>query len=155
MTPNPRARAFVALPSTSGVLTRRVVAYLLDLAFIALFGTILWLAALFLTLVSFGLLHGVIVFAVFAPVLYSTLTIAGRHGATWGMRIAGIGYRTEGGGLPSPSQAFAVTILFYFTFWLTAGLVLLLALFSRRHRTLHDILTGLVMIRTDQVPWII
>ena len=152
--PNPRGRVLVALPATAGVLTRRVVAYLLDLLFIALFGAILGALAVLLTIVSFGLLHGAIAFAVFTPIIYSTLTIAGRHGATWGMRLTGIGYRREDGGMPAPLQAVAVTLLFYFTFWLTGGLILLIALFSRQHRTLHDMVTGLVMIRTDALLWV-
>lgn len=150
---NPRSRSFIALPSTTGVLTRRVIAYVFDLIFIALFGWMLFCAAAFLSLFTLGLLHFLFAFVALAPMLYATLTIAGRHGATWGMRIMAIGYRDEAGSLPSLAQAFAVSFLFYFTFWATGGLVLIVALLSSRHRTLHDILVGLVMVRTDGVVW--
>lgn len=150
---NPRSRNFIALPSTTGVLTRRVVAYVFDLIFIALFGGLLFWAVAFVNLFTFGLLHGLFAFVALAPMLYATLTIAGRHGATWGMRMMAIGYRDENGLLPSLGQAFAVSFLFYFTFWATGGLILIVALLSSRHRTLHDILAGLVMVRTDGAGW--
>jgi uncharacterized RDD family membrane protein YckC len=154
MSLNPRSRQLISLPSTTGVLTRRVVAYAFDLLFIALFGGLLFWAAAFLSLFTFGLLHGLFVFVALAPLIYSTLTVAGRHGATWGMRMMAIGYRTEDGMMPTLPQAFAVSFLFYFTFWITGGLILLVALFSRRHRTLHDMLAGLVMVRTDGDLWV-
>jgi uncharacterized RDD family membrane protein YckC len=37
--------------------------------------------------------------------------------------------------------------LFYLTVGATASLVLLFALFNRRKRTLHDVLTGMLMVR--------
>lgn len=150
---NPRSRHFVALPTTAGVLTRRVVAYLLDVIFIFLVGGLALWAVLFVNLVTFGLLHVLIPLLGLVPTLYATVTIAGPHGATWGMRIAGIGYRTEAGGWPSLGQAFAVSFLFYLTFWMTCGLVLIVALLSPRSRTLHDIMTGLVMVRSDGGSW--
>lgn len=153
MSINPRSRNFIALPSTTGVLTRRVIAYVFDLIFIALFGGVMFWTAAVLSLLTFGLLHGLFVFVALAPMLYATLTIAGSHGATWGMRMMAIGYRGENGTRPSLGQAFAVSFLFYFTFWATGGLVLLVALLSSRHRTLHDILAGLVMVRTDSPGW--
>ena len=153
MSLNPRSRQFISLPTTNGVLTRRVVAYVFDLLFIALFGGMLFWAVVVLNLFTFGLLHGLFAFVALAPMLYATLTVAGRHGATWGMRMMAIGYRTEDGSLPSRAQAFAVSFLFYFTFWVTGGLILLVALLSSRHRTLHDILAGLVMVRTDGLAW--
>ena len=153
MSLNPRSRQLISLPSTTGVLTRRVIAYLFDVLFIALFGGMIFWAIVVLNLFTFGLLHGLFAFVALAPMLYATLTVAGRQGATWGMRIMAIGYRTQDGALPSFAQAFGVSFLFYFTFWATGGLILLVALLSSRHRTLHDILAGLVMVRTDGVAW--
>jgi uncharacterized RDD family membrane protein YckC len=50
-------------------------------------------------------------------------------------------------------------VLFYASVGATAGLILLLALFNRRRRTLHDILAGMLMLRrpsaarTGPDPW--
>jgi uncharacterized RDD family membrane protein YckC len=137
-------------PTTDGVLGRRVVAYLLDLLFIALFAGVLSLIIGVLAILSFGLLAHLFVLVPLTGMIYATLLIGGGHGATWGMRIMGLGYRRDDdGGRPTLAQGLAVTLLFYLSIALTVWLVLLVPLFTHRHRTLHDILAGLVMLRTD------
>lgn len=155
MVPNPRSSAIVTLPPTAGVLTRRVIAYLLDLLFIALCVGLAGTIAMTLTVLTLGLMHGLFGIVALMPILYSTFTIGGRHGATWGMRLMSIGYRREDdGGFPTLPQAFAVTLLFYISVALTGSLILLIALITTRHRTLHDLLSGLVMVRTDDSVWV-
>jgi uncharacterized RDD family membrane protein YckC len=147
----PAGQITVLNASSDGVLGRRVVAYLLDLLFIALFAGVLSLIIGVLAFLSFGLLAHLFVLVPATGVIYATLLIGGGHGATWGMRIMGLGYRRyDDGGLPSLAQGLAVTLMFYLSIALTALLlVLLVPLFTHRHRTLHDILAGLVMVRTD------
>ena len=50
----------------------------------------------------------------------------------------------SGHGVP---QALIFTVVFYLTL-ATSGLLLLVALFTVRHRTLHDLLSGLVVVRS-------
>jgi len=154
MTPNPRASVFTALPSTTGVLARRVIAYLLDLGFIVLFWALAASAAVFLTILSFGLLYWLLPLVALTPLAYWTLMVGGRHGATWGMRLMSVGYRRDiDGGMPSYLEGFVASVVFHFTVWPTGGLILIIALLNDRHRTLHDMISGLVMIRTDDTVW--
>lgn len=131
-----------------GVVWRRIFAYcVID----ALVVVLLWAlaAALFagLTVVSLGGLSAIWTLYGFVPLAYHTLTIGGRHSATWGMRLMGIEVRDWSGGRPSYLQALALTVVFYLTTAATAFFVLLLVLFNRRRRTLHDFLAGTVVIR--------
>ena len=54
--------------------------------------------------------------------------------------------RNDDLGPPTPLQALVYTLLFYLTL-ATSGLLLLVALFTVRHRTLHDLASGLVVVR--------
>ena len=63
------------------------------------------------------------------------------------MRLTGIEVRSWTGERPSYLQAFVQTILFYVTVYPTWSLVLVIALFNERRRTLHDILAGTLVIR--------
>jgi uncharacterized RDD family membrane protein YckC len=131
-----------------GLLSRRVVAYFLDLGLIVL----LWMAAFALGLVvkvvTFGLLSPLVVLAlaILAPA-YHVLTVSGPSRATIGMRIMDLEVRTFDGGRPSWLHALIQIVLFYFTVSVTGGLVLLVVLFNRHRRTLHDILSHLVVLR--------
>jgi len=49
-------------------------------------------------------------------------------------------------GPPTGLQALISVLVFYVTL-ATSGLLLLVALFTVRHRTLHDLLSGLVVVR--------
>jgi uncharacterized RDD family membrane protein YckC len=57
------------------------------------------------------------------------------------------------------AQAVGHTVLFYSTVGATGSLILLFTLFNRRRRTLHDVLTGMLMLRrpngarTGPDPW--
>jgi uncharacterized RDD family membrane protein YckC len=54
--------------------------------------------------------------------------------------------RNDDLGPPSFAQAFVYTLVFYLTL-ATTGLLLLVALATVRHRTLHDLASGLVVAR--------
>jgi uncharacterized RDD family membrane protein YckC len=143
-----RSSALYDPSATEGILGRRVVAYILDLLFIALFYGILSLVFTVLTVLSLGLLGHVFVLLPLTGIAYTTLTIGGRHSATWGMRVMGIAYARVDGRRPDYIQALVVTVLFYLSVAVTSMLILLVALFTDRHRTLHDIVADLVMVRT-------
>jgi uncharacterized RDD family membrane protein YckC len=46
-------------------------------------------------------------------------------------------------------QALAHAVLFYLTIGATCSLILLFALINRRSRTLHDVLSGMLMVRSS------
>ena len=64
------------------------------------------------------------------------------------MRVFDLELRSVYGERPSFLQALLQTALFYITVGITCSLILLVALFNRRWRTLHDFLAGTVMVRT-------
>jgi uncharacterized RDD family membrane protein YckC len=132
-----------------GVLWRRVFAYMVDLLLIAVVAVGAWVVFAALWLLSFGLL-GPLLWFLFGllPLAYHTLLLAGRHSATPGMRCFDLELRSVTGERPNLLQAFIQTALFYATVGMTGSLILLVALFNRRRRTLHDFLAGTVMVRT-------
>jgi uncharacterized RDD family membrane protein YckC len=131
-----------------GLLSRRVIAYFLDLFLIGL----LWIGAvavgLLVKILTFGLMTPLVLLAlaVLAPA-YHVLTVSGPSRATIGMRIMGLEVRTFDGGRPSWLHALIQIALFYVSVSVTSGLVLLVVLFNRHRRTLHDILSHLVVLR--------
>jgi len=67
---------------------------------------------------------------------------AATHQALFGLLVR----RDDDLGPPTLPQAVISTLVFYLTL-ATTGLLLLVALFTRRHRTLHDLVSGLVVVR--------
>jgi uncharacterized RDD family membrane protein YckC len=136
--------------SFDGVLWRRAVAYLIDFCVI---GTILiaaWIVFALLTVLSFGLLGPGLWFLFgLIPLAYHTLLVGGRHGATVGMRLLDLELRSWDGERPVFLQALAHAALFYLTVGATGCLILLFAFVNKRSRTLHDVLSGMLMVRSS------
>lgn len=136
-----------------GVLWRRTFAYLIDLCCIGIIAAVLWLVFMILTLLSFGLLGPVLWFGfALIPLAYHTLLVSGQHSATYGMRAFDIQVRSWTGDPPIFLQALAHAAIFYLTVPPTCGLILLVALFNWRKRTLHDALAGLMLVRRPHLP---
>lgn len=132
-----------------GVPWRRVAAYAVDLVCIGVLAIFVWLVFAVLWLLSFGLLGPVLWFLFgLLPLAYHTLLLSGRRSATLGMRCFDLELRSVTGERPGFVQALVQTALFYVTVAMTCSLILLVALFNRRRRTLHDFLSGAVMVRT-------
>ena len=130
-----------------GMALRRAFAYLVDLVVLAVLGFVVWIALWFIAVLTFGLLAWLPFVALpVIPVAYHTLFL-GSAGATPGMRYFDVEIRSWSGARPDYFQAFLQTVLFYTTIGLTTPLILLVALFNDRRRTLHDILAGTVAIR--------
>jgi uncharacterized RDD family membrane protein YckC len=127
-----------------GLLWRRPVAYLFDLAVIGLLlGAWFWLV-----LLTLGLLWPLTSLAVLLiPILYHAWLVGGARSATLGMRLCGIEVRGIGGGRPDFWQALLMAVLFYVTVVVTSLLILLVVLFNDRLRTVHDYLSGVVVVR--------
>jgi uncharacterized RDD family membrane protein YckC len=144
-----------------GVLWRRTLAYFIDLCVIGVIAVLCWIVFAVLWLLSFGLL-GPVLWFVFGliPLAYHTLLLSGPRSATIGMRLFDVELRSVTGERPGFLQALIQTALFYITVGATCSLILLLVLFNRHKRTLHDMLAGTVVVRrfpgrraTAQDPW--
>ena len=131
-----------------GVVARRVVAYILDSVVIGVLGLVSWMVLGMMTALTFGLASPLLILLIILPLVYHSLTI-GYLGATPGMRFFDIEVRMLSGERPDVPQALILTVVFYATVWLTASLVLLVALFNQRQRCLHDILLGVLVVRSS------
>lgn len=136
-----------------GVLARRIFAFLIDAIIVLTPLAILSLFMLVFTVVTLGL--GVVIFGLLGPiaaiwaVLYVGVTLGSPDSATYGMRAMGLQMRTWYGA-PMYFLLGAVHAIF---FWVLSSvltpLILLLTLFNSRRRTLHDYLTGTVLINDE------
>ena len=132
---------------TEGVLIRRIFAWLLDVLLVGLTLVVLWFVLLLFGVLTLGLGMPLIGVLPFVPFCYHLFLVASAACATPGQQVLGLAVRRNDDlGSPSFAQAFVYTLVFYLTL-ATTGLLLLIALFTIRHRTLHDLASGLVVVR--------
>lgn len=132
---------------TEGVLPRRILAWLIDAVLIALLVFGLWWLFLMIGLLTLGLGFGLKALLPFVPFLYNVLSLLSGPSATPGQQICGLTMRRDADlGPPTPLQALISVVVYYVTL-ATSGLLLLVALVTARRRTLHDLLSGLVVVR--------
>lgn len=133
-----------------GVLSRRMLAFVVDYVFIALLWVPAAVVVFFLGILTFGLgflLYPVLYFAV--AILYFGMSVGGREQASPGMRMTGLMIaRTDG-----RPMDFLTAVVHLALFWianaLLTPLVLLIGLFTDRGRLLHDLLLGTVTVRRE------
>ena len=136
-----------------GVLTRRVIAFLIDvivlsvpvilaIIFIAVFGVV----TLGLGWALFWLVSPASI--IWAIVYYGT-TIGGPHSATLGMRVMDLELRTWYGAPGYFVLGAAHAVLFYVSISVLSPLILLVGLFNARRRLAHDIVLGTVVINNS------
>ena len=136
-----------------GVLTRRAIAFLIDLVVLAV---PVILACIFIAVfgvVTLGL--GWALFWLVSPasviwaLVYYGMTLGGPNSATLGMRMMDLELRTWYG---APGY-FVLGAMHAVCFWISVSvlspLVLLVGLFNGRRRLLHDIVLGTVVINTS------
>jgi uncharacterized RDD family membrane protein YckC len=132
---------------TEGVMIRRVFAWLIDIVLLGLILTALWFVLLLFGVLTLGLGFALLGALPFVPFCYHWLFVASPASATPGQQALGLVVRRNDDlGRPPLLQAFVYTLVFYLTL-ATTGLLLLFALFTVRHRTLHDLASGLVVVR--------
>jgi uncharacterized RDD family membrane protein YckC len=136
-----------------GVLTRRFVAFLIDLVVLTV---PIGLAVIFIAL--FGLLTfgvGWLLFWLVWPltvvwaVVYYGMTLGGPHSATLGMRMVYLQLRTWTGEPAYFVLGAAHGVLYWISVSVLTPLVVLVGLFSRRRQLLHDLLLGTVIINAS------
>ena len=133
-----------------GVLTRRFLAFLIDLLvltvpvilaiiFIAVFGVV--------TLgLGWGLFWLLSPASVVWAVVYYGLSLGGPHSATPGMRVMNLQMRTWYGTPGYFLLGAAHAVLFWISVSMLTPFVLLVGLFNGRRRLLHDIILGTVVV---------
>jgi uncharacterized RDD family membrane protein YckC len=132
-----------------GVIRRRILAFLLDSVLIGLVCGALWLACFGFTVVTLGLGAPVFALTPAVPVLYNCISVASPLSATPGQAMMGLVVRRDDDlGPPGALAALVWAIGFLVTMALGAVL-LVVALFTEHKRTLHDIVSGLVVVRAQ------
>ena len=136
---------------TRGVMWRRVVAWLIDVVFIGLLCAVLWLLFLALGVATLGLALPLFGVMPAVPLLYHWLGISRARSATPGQAMLGLAVRRNLDlGRPDAVEALVFTVLLWVTLALGA-IWLLVALVTPRHRAVHDMISGLVVVRADKL----
>lgn len=140
-------------PSTApelfeGVLTRRVVAFVIDLV---VMGAMI-LAFSFIGLIAGFLTFGLAWMALFLVVpativLYYGATLGSQKRATIGMQMMDIVLTPTRGQPLDGWMAIIHAGIFWLTTWISWPISLLFALFTPRRQMIHDLLTGTLMVR--------
>ena len=134
----------------SGVRSRRIFAFLIDVIAIAILTFGAGIVVFFLGIFTLGL--GFLLYAILPTAValaYVAFTLGGPLAATPGMRAMGLEMRLWYGAKPYPLLAAVHALLFWFSISLLTPLVLLVSLFSDRKRLLHDIVLGTVVINSE------
>jgi len=136
--------------SFDGVLTRRVIAFFIDYLLIGLLLIPVGLFVFILGIFTIGL--GWLLFGILGPLTalcYVAWTLGGPRQATIGMRVMGIRLERLDGAPVDWMLAVAHTVLFWAGNAILTPLILLAAWFLSYKRTLHDLLLGTVVVRTN------
>lgn len=149
LNPNPLYAAPDDWRAYSGVLSRRVFAFLVDYVIVLLLCIPAAIVVFFLGIVTLGLgffLYPILFIIVAA--LYFGLTLGGPNQASPGMRAMGLAMvRLDG-----QRMDFLIAIVHLALFWILNSvltpLILLAGLFIERSRLIHDLLLGTAVIRT-------
>ena len=136
-----------------GVLTRRVIAFIIDVLVLSI---PVILAVLFIAvfgLVTLGL--GWALFWLVSPasviwaLVYYGATLGGPHSATIGMRVMDLELRTWYGAPGYFLRGAIHAVLFWISISVLSPFVLLVGLFNGRRRLLHDFVLGTVIINNS------
>jgi uncharacterized RDD family membrane protein YckC len=135
-----------------GVLSRRVVAFVIDLIIIAIPLIAAWIFIFIFGLITFGL--GWALFWLLSPasvvwaLVYYGLTLGSPASATIGMRVMEIEMRTWYG---APAY-FVLGAVHAVVYWISVSVltpfILVVGFFNARRRLLHDMLVGTVIVNT-------
>ncbi|MFK0204420.1 RDD family protein [Agrobacterium sp. NPDC090283] len=133
----------------SGVLSRRIFAFLIDYAIVLLLCIPAAVIVFFLGVITLGL--GFFLYPalfVIVAVLYFGMTLGGPSQATPGMRAMGIAMARMDGRRIDFLLSTVHIVLFWVINSVLTPLILLAGLFTERSRLVHDFLLGTVIVRT-------
>lgn len=136
-----------------GVLTRRMMAFVIDYLIVGALTIALAIAFFLLGVITLG--AGWLLFFVFGPatvlivLTYIWRTMGGPYQATVGMRMMGLKiYRMDGSPIDGMT-AVVHSVLFWAGNVVLTPLILLATLFTDYKRTVHDLLLGTVVLRDN------
>ncbi len=130
-----------------GVVTRRVMAFGIDLVVVVLLTTLVYIATFFFGFLTFGLAWlalGLIYPGV--ALIYAGLTLSSPRAATIGMRVMGIHMITWSGGRVDFVLGVLHALGFYFSMVALTPFSLAIALFEPRRRLVHDLVLGTMIV---------
>ena len=131
----------------SGVRTRRILAWFIDLVFISMICLILFVPLGIMGLLTFGLSWFLIPpLYPLTAFFYNGLFISGGRMATPGMAMMDLEMRLNNGA-PPPFLNAAVQALFFYLSWSLTPLIFLVSLLDANKRCLHDMLAGVIVTR--------
>lgn len=132
-----------------GVLSKRLIAFLIDALLIVALMIPAALVVLVLGIFTLGLAWFLFP-ALFAIVAlgYVGFTLGGPASATVGMRMSGLEMRTWSGAPMFFLLAVMHALVFWFSVGLLTPLILLVGLFTRRRQLLQDLLLGTVVVNS-------
>ena len=147
------SRPYLPDPATApelfdGLLTRRVIAYFIDLAVMGALVLALTIVGAILGVLTFGLAFASLVFVIPAAiVLYYAATLGSPRRATVGMQLMDIVLTPTRGQPLDGWMAILHAAVFWLTFWICWPISLLFALFTPRRQMIHDFVVGTLMVR--------
>jgi uncharacterized RDD family membrane protein YckC len=147
-----RSSAVFASDWLSGVRSRRIFAYLIDIIIIFLVQALGFLVAILLALPTFGLTtlaFGPLAATPLIGTIYSGLTVGGARQSTFGQRAMGLVMTRDDGEKTDFLYGAVHALLFYVSIVALTPFVLLVSLFDGRKRLLHDIVLSMVLRRSS------
>ena len=133
-----------------GVRTRRIIAFLIDIAMITALVVVGAIVVFFLGIITFGL--GFLFYSLLVPavaLIYNGMTLSSPSSATIGMRMTGIKMTLKTGDRPDFITGAIHALLFYVSVSILTPFIVLFSLINVEKRLLHDILIGAVIVRAD------
>jgi uncharacterized RDD family membrane protein YckC len=131
-----------------GVLTRRVIAFAIDLLILSGVVAIAVLVTIFIGIFTLGLgFLATPLILLMAIVVYYGATLGSSRRATIGMQTMDIVLTPTRGSPLDGWRAFAHPLIFWLTSWVLPPFSLLVALFTPRRQLLHDLVLGTLMVR--------
>lgn len=131
-----------------GILTRRVIAYVLDVIIMMVVVGAILVVGLVMGLFSGGALLLVLPFAIpLAIVAYYAITLGSPKRATVGMNMMDIVLTPTRAAPLDGWKAFMHPLIFWLTCWILPPFNYFVALFTPRRQMIHDFLTGTLMVR--------
>lgn len=148
--PNPTYAAPEDWRAYSGVLSRRVFAFILDYLIVLLLCIPAAVIVFFLGVITLGL--GFMLYPalfVIVALLYFGMTLGGPSQASPGMRAMGVTLMRLDGRRMDFMTAMVHAVLFWLINSVLTPLILLVGLFTEKSRLVHDMLLGTVVVRTS------
>lgn len=131
-----------------GLLTRRVLAYIVDVGLMAMLVIIVSVVAGILGFLTFGLAWVALLIVIPAVIVgYYATTLGSYRRATPGMKMMDLVLTPTRGTPLDGMTAFLHALLFWITIWISWPVSLAIALFTPRRQMLHDLALGALMLR--------